>query len=471
MAGAGGGVGRPGTAAHLDVPLPSAPVSPSTPPSVTPSPSATSAVPAVSARAVTSVTQPVVAPAPGPGRLPALDGIRALAALWVLAHHAYLTVYPTGGPVAPGLAVRLLTGWLAYGHFAVVAFLVVSGYSLGIGAGRHGHRVPGGVRVFVRRRVRRVLVPYWAALAVSTVLATTVLGRRTGTHWDVALPVTTRGVVLHALVLQDVADPAQINHAMWSIAIEWHLYLLLPLLLAFRRRAGLAVATAVTVAASMVLARLWWPAGLTWRGETGLLGCFVLGLAAREIAARAPGLRPTLTPTVVPTLVPTRRGAGRGRGRPWGSGALVLAAAVALLAHGMGEYWVLDAGKAVSEPLAGAATACLLVAVTDGRPRAVTRLLSWRPLTLLGGFSYSLYLLHAPVLQLVWQEGLAPAGARLGSGWALAALVALGAVASVAVARVFFVLVERRCLTVRPPARARTGSDRPARATGVGGTW
>lgn len=371
-----------------------------------------------------------------PRRLAALDAIRALAALWVLFHHCWLTVYPDPVADGPGGTTRVLTDWMAYGHFAVVAFLVVSGYSLAIGTVRAGNRVPGGVLRFVRRRARRVLLPYWAALGLSVVLATTVLAHRTGTHWDVALPVTTRGVVAHVLLLQDVSDPAQINHALWSIAIEWQLYLLLPLVLLLRRRFGLAATTTAIVAVSVALASSWWAHGLTWQGETGLLGCFVLGVAAREVS-----------------LGP----AGRW---PWGWIAGALAGLVVALSWWLGPAATNGSAKALFEPLVGAATACLLIDVSRSSPAA--RLLSRRPLVVLGTFSYSLYLTHAPVVQLVWQELLAPAGARVGSGAALGLLLPGATLCSLAVARVFFVLVERRCLTA--PVRAALPGAAPAAA-------
>jgi len=38
----------------------------------------------------------------------------------------------------------------------------------------------------------------------------------------------------------------------------------------------------------------------------------------------------------------------------------------------------------------------------------LSRALSWKPLVAIGLFSYSIYLLHAPLLQLIWQYGLVP---------------------------------------------------------------
>ncbi len=102
-----------------------------------------------------------------PGRVAFLDGLRALAALAVLAHHAYSTVYPIDYGRRPSGALGYLTGPLMYGHFAVTAFIVLAGYSLTLSAAGNGGRLRGGLGGFVKRRGRRILPPYWLALLLS----------------------------------------------------------------------------------------------------------------------------------------------------------------------------------------------------------------------------------------------------------------------------------------------------------------
>ena len=98
-------------------------------------------------------------------RLDFLDGVRALAALYVVAHHIWLTTYPKY-PLNTG---PWYLGWLAYGHLAVAVFIVVSGYSLAIGPARRGLALGSSARFF-RRRAWRIIPPYWAALALSCVV-------------------------------------------------------------------------------------------------------------------------------------------------------------------------------------------------------------------------------------------------------------------------------------------------------------
>ena len=95
-------------------------------------------------------------------RLAGLDGLRGLAALYVLFDHCWLLTYP-GFPHDNG---PWWLGWLMFGHLAVVFFLVVSGFSLGAGPARSGWRL-GSTARYARRRAWRLLPPYWAGPAPS----------------------------------------------------------------------------------------------------------------------------------------------------------------------------------------------------------------------------------------------------------------------------------------------------------------
>ena len=53
-------------------------------------------------------------------------------------------------------------------------------------------RFEGGARSFFRRRARRLLPPYYASFGLSLLLIWTVIGTRTGTHWDISVPVDWR---------------------------------------------------------------------------------------------------------------------------------------------------------------------------------------------------------------------------------------------------------------------------------------
>jgi peptidoglycan/LPS O-acetylase OafA/YrhL len=68
-----------------------------------------------------------------------------------------------------------------------------------------------------------------------------------------------------------------------------------------------------------------------------------------------------------------------------------------------GSVWTLDRLFWVDIAL-GPAIACLLAALATGRPVALLRLLDARPIRNLGLSSYSLYLTHAPIVVIVYEQ-------------------------------------------------------------------
>src|SRR5206468_9452012 len=128
-----------------------------------------------------------------------------------------------------------------YGRCAVIVFIAISGFSLGLGPARSGWRFDS-IATFARRRAWRILPPYWAALAFSLLMTWFVLAQP---GWQIP---DGRSVVIYGLLLQDVIPVAIPNRAFWSIAVEAQLYVLLPaLLLLVRRAGGLAMVAVVAV--------------------------------------------------------------------------------------------------------------------------------------------------------------------------------------------------------------------------------
>jgi peptidoglycan/LPS O-acetylase OafA/YrhL len=369
----------------------------------------------------------------GGAHLPQLDGLRALAALFVVFHHAWLTVWPFEYGLRPTGAARL-TDVFAYGHFAVAVFIVLSGFCLAIAVCRDG-ALRGGALGFLRRRARRLLPPFYGALLLSLVLIWTVIGSDTGSHWDLSVPVDVWGYVGNLFVLQDVLGGGQVNHVFWSVAVEWQISLLFPLLVVVWLKRGLAVAATLVLSASAVLAFV--TVGDPHVGAVALAGLtpqflalFVVGMLAAHICSAPSGLARRLRGAV-----------------PWTAlfGALSLGLVAACLAlGGIGEVirnqrWL--------DVLAGLAAAALLIAVCrPGRSR-LGSVLALRPLAYLGTFAFSTYLVHAPLLQLVWQFGLRPGAFSAEATFAL--LVVLGVPLVVVASRAFFHVCERPFLSTR----------------------
>ena len=118
-------------------------------------PSATaSAAPAARAKAATR-----------PGRVVGLDGIRGLAALFVVLNH----IFERAWPGYPANRAPFWAAWMTYGRFAVLMFIALSGFSLGLGPARSRWRFKS-IATYAHRRAWRILPPYWAALGFSLVM-------------------------------------------------------------------------------------------------------------------------------------------------------------------------------------------------------------------------------------------------------------------------------------------------------------
>ncbi|GAX49602.1 acyltransferase family protein [Streptomyces olivochromogenes] len=309
----------------------------------------------------------------GRGQVLGLDGLRGLAALYVLLFHCWLLTMP-GFPENSGPA---WLGWLMYGRLAVVFFLVLSGFSLAISPARNGWHL-GGVSRFLRRRAWRILPPYWAALALSLAVAWFVVP---ASHFG---PPTGTSILVYGFVVQDVFTAPTPNGAFWSIGVEAELYLVFPLLLLVRRRLGAVVLVAsVTL---LVIAR---------------------GLLAPH-ASPVEGVN-WLTPNLAPVFVAGLVGAGivvapeKIRRLPWHWLAALAALPVVALVVIKGSVWTVDHYFWIDLAVAPAMT-MMIAAVATGRPAVLMRLLATRPMRGLGDFSYSLYLVHLPIVMIVCRK-------------------------------------------------------------------
>ncbi|MFF4399778.1 acyltransferase family protein [Streptomyces sp. NPDC001480] len=364
----------------------------------------------------------------GGGHVPGLDGLRGLAALYVVLFHCWLLAFP-GFPKNSGPP---WLGWLMYGRLAVVFFLVLSGFSLAISPARGGWR-QGGVLRFLRRRAWRILPPYWAALALSVVIGYFVVP---ASHHG---PPNIRTVLVYGLVAQDVLTARTPNGAFWSIAVEAQLYLVFPLLLLVRRRLG-AVLLVGGVTLLVVLRGLLADNALPDEGDNWL------------------------TPNLAPVFVAGLVGAGiivageKVRRMPWHWLAALAAVPVILLIAVQGSAWTTKHYFWMDLAVAPAMT-MFLAAIATGRPACVMRLLAMRSMRSLGDFSYSLYLIHLPIVMVVVRK-IAPQYVSAGLPTFCFTLV-LGLPASVLSARLFARLFElpfkrnRSWKSMLSPARSR----------------
>lgn len=358
-------------------------------------------------------------------RLAGLDGIRGLAALFVVANHVFERAFP-GYPAdrAPFWAAPFI-----YGRFAVVVFIVLSGFSLALAPAHRGWHLDSLGR-FALRRMRRILPPYWAALAFSVAVAWFVLPPP-----GQGLPYA-RSVVVNGLLVQNLVSAPSPNRAFWSLAVEGQLYILFPLLLLAVRRRGAAVMVA---AVTLVVACI------------GIVAPHVPRLAV-FVAESAPDLAALFATGILAAGIVHASEARRS----WNWPALTL---IALIPVGAtiwlaGTVWTLDHLLWVDLML-GPAIGCLLAGIAVGRPATLVRLLDTTPLRTLGLSSYSLYLTHGPIVVVVYELIVARIVGHGASAFLLA--VALALPPAVLFARGFASVFERpdRLGSALQPARVR----------------
>lgn len=199
-----------------------------------------------------------------------------------------------------------------------------------------------------------------------------------------SLPVTTKGIVTHLLMVHDAyAQDYTINHAFWSIAVEWRIYLLFPLLVwAAGKLGGFRMMVLVT----FVSCALYEPVGrrISHSLTVHYLGLFAMGMYAATVIFSKHSLHAKL------------------RALPWGWLAVGLAGIVGCFA----EAPVWNGGPPPlywTDTAVGLCSMALIIAVAKGDGGWLHRALSWRPLVFMGTFAYSIYLIHSPLLQVLWQ--------------------------------------------------------------------
>jgi peptidoglycan/LPS O-acetylase OafA/YrhL len=241
------------------------------------------------------------------------------------------------------------------------------------------------------------------------------------------------GLLQHLLLIQGWpgGNGATFNYVAWSVSTEFLAYLLLPLLLALLRWGSwpLAIATALAGLAALLWLSTVDPAlQLNQSAGLAILRClpsFGLGiLIARLVETHDPALR--------------RLGGAAGA-------AAALIFTVLLLHLGAPDILLIPVFAWI-----------VLALALDGG--SVARVLSWRPLHLLGLWSYSIYMVHPLVLKVEMQV-LLRSGDRLQSLPYLVAVSTAALLAVVLLAALLFRWIE---VPARRALYARLDRRRPA---------
>ncbi|HWH35262.1 MAG TPA: acyltransferase [Acidimicrobiales bacterium] len=367
---------------------------------------------------------------PGAGRIGALDGLRALALLGVLAYHVAPSAVPGG-------------------FLGVESFFVLSGFllaSLLIGEQRREGHVD--LRAYAGRRLRRIapaLVTLLATLVVlGPVLAPDDAHRLVGDVVSSLAGVTNWHLVADASSYFDQAGRPSLVRHLWSVAVEIQFYAACPFVVTWlwRRRRDLAlpVVAAGVVGPAAVMGLLFSgdDPSRAYYGTDARVGALLAGVALALVLARRGEDRPDVD--AAPGAAATGTRPGRAVLAPLG---LVALAGLYLGADDQARWAYPGAFLATQ-----AATVALIVAAVEAGP--ASRLLAHPALRWLGERSFGIYLWHWPAVALLRpgiDVGLPPAAA---AATGLAAAVVLGALS--------YRMIER------PLLRPRTGLPPPVRA-------
>jgi peptidoglycan/LPS O-acetylase OafA/YrhL len=369
-------------------------------------------------------------------RIAALDGVRGLAILVVLFHHAvvFCGLAPSSG------AERLVDAVAHQGWMGVDLFFTLSGFLItGILLRTKGR--DGYFRNFLMRRVLRIFPLYYFFILVFFVI----LPRVFPAQPELArLPAQQAWYWLYLpnvrIYLNGDWYATFVEHA-WSLSIEEQFYLVWPIVVALLSRRNLVRLCLVAIPLSLAL-RVF-----IVRQGGDHAAAFVL------TPAHLDGL---LLGAMLAAFEP-RVGADRERSRPLFVGLTVAGIAFVALVPRLGVSYAL-AHYALS--VTGWSVACVGfvgIAITSPPSSLVMRVLTARPLAVIGTYSYGVYLVHQPLMRALVPRLNAMTGSAL-RHWAVLGLV--GGVLSLGIAWLTYHAFERRFLSLKryfEPATASPG--------------
>jgi peptidoglycan/LPS O-acetylase OafA/YrhL len=360
------------------------------------------------------------------GYRPSLDGLRGLGGLAVLLCHFGLI---PGGFIGVDL-LFVLSGFL-------ITILLVEEY-----------QKKGSISLpaFFGRRFLRLLPALVALLLV--IVLTTILHRPSGVREVLKESAITLGFVANWHTIHQVALP-NFGHT-WSLSLEIQFYVLWVVLLAVLLKANVSKGRILTLTVAAALASAVWRAllflmrppngpardqftmrlftGLDTRADVLLIGCLAGLLVAWNLVPRSNRSRRLL-----------------------GLGAAISTAVLGhMLLHSCLDHHQFYKGLFL---LVALMLGILLVFLTTNPPRIVLYVLERPVLTGLGRVSYSLYLLHLPIM-----FALAPTPGNI--GWKAPLTTVLGIGLSLAAAVLSFCFIERPCLRLKLDTR-RSGQSAP----------
>ena len=290
----------------------------------------------------------------GTTRLAHIDGLRAVAILMVVAFH----VGKTG---VLGAAATPLGRVLQQGYHGVELFFILSGFCLAyptLESIQSKGAAIFDVDQFAARRITRIVPPYWIAIACISI-ALTISGKAPALY-----------EIVRNLLFIDGED-SKINGSFWSLGVEFRWYFLFPflLLLFVRSRRAFALVGALVLGATLTQAK---------SEDLFMLPGFMLGIVAAWMSFLK-----------LPRVA-------------------FLAACCTLVGSAVATVFLATTNGWDSQHVQTAFVAAFSLVLIANASALIRRILSLRLLSLVGVASYSIYLVHQPVLDWLVSIGVHP---------------------------------------------------------------
>jgi len=339
--------------------------------------------------------------------IPEIDGFRFLAILAVVIPHLYLQCGPL--PTHTAFA-KAFASVFAEGRRGVLLFFTISGFILALPFARHHLAAGKPVKLasYFKRRLTRLEPPYIVAMAIRCLIFVF----RDGLSLGLLLHLSASLLYLHNFIYDTAST---INPPAWSLEVEVQFYLLAPILArVFQIKSK--SARRLTIILTMLIAgalsaHYIVQSGRWWISLAYYLHYFLAGFLLCDLYL-------TENLSAIPKLV-------------WD---LIGTAALAWIFFGAAPFYYVTLPFVI--------VALYLAGLNGTIYRAI---FACRPISIIGGMCYSLYLTHTAVLAamtpLVHRVMEMPLG-----DLRLPIILALCLSAVLAVGTLFFVLIERPCM-------------------------
>jgi peptidoglycan/LPS O-acetylase OafA/YrhL len=156
-------------------------------------------------------------------RLAFVDALKAVASQFIVLHH--LAFYGPMSDVANDLAPALFS-WLSQdARIAVQVFLVIGGFLAARALAPSGRLLAVAPLALLIKRYLKLIIPYAAAVLLSILCAA--IARSLMDHDSIPSPPTLWQMLAHIALLQNILDFDSLSAGLWYIAIDFQLFALL----------------------------------------------------------------------------------------------------------------------------------------------------------------------------------------------------------------------------------------------------